>query len=160
MRQAKVFFIWLLISLIFLFIIYGEGITLVIELANGKTEIYNLSEKPVLSMNGSKLKVETNMVETSYERTYITKFYFTDAATGISDSKSTSFEFSQTGDDEFTLSNVSENLIVTVYDISGKQIVNSVTRNGENVIVSLNSCPKGIYIIKVGNKQNIKVIRK
>lgn len=160
MRQTKIKILWLLISLIFPLGIYGEGKTLVIELTNGKTEIYNLSERPVLSMNGSKLKVETNMVETSYERTYITKFYFTDASTGISDSKSTSFVFSQTGDDEFTLSNVSDNLIVTVYDISGKQFNNSVMRIGENVVVSLDSCPKGIYIIKVGNKQNIKVIRK
>lgn len=160
MRQTKLKFLWLLISLIFPLGIYGEKTTLVVELANGKTEIYNLSEKPVLSMYGTKLKVETNMVETSYERTNITKFYFADAATGISDSKSTTFEFSQTADDEFSLSNVSEDLIVTVYDISGRQFGNSVTRVGENVVVSLNSCPKGIYIIKIGNIQNIKVIRK
>lgn len=160
MRQTKLKFLWLLISLTFPLGIYGEGKTLVVELANGKTEIYNLSEKPVLSLSGTKLKVETNMVETSYARINITKFYFVDAVTGISDSKNMSFEFSQTADDEFTLSNVSEELVVSVYDISGRQFGNSVTRNGENVVVSLNSCPKGIYIIKVGNKQNIKVIRK
>ena len=156
----KLIFLWLLISLAFPLGIYGEGKTLVIELANGKTEVYNLSEKPVLSMSGTKLKVETIMVETSYARTNITKFYFVDAATSIHDSKKTTFEFSQTADDEFTFSNVSEDLVVTVYDISGRQFGNSVMRIGGNVVVSLNSCPKGIYIIKVGNKQNIKVIRK
>lgn len=160
MRQTTLKLLWLLISLIFPLGIYGEETTLVVELANGKTEIYNLSEKPVLSMYGTKLKVETNMFETSYERTNITKFYFADAATSISDSKSTTFEFSQTADNEFSLLNVSEDLIVTVYDIPGRQFGNSVTRVGENVVVSLNSCPKGIYIIKIGNKQNIKVIRK
>lgn len=160
MRQTKMKLLWLLISLIFPLGIYGEGKTLVVELVNGKTEIYNLSEKPVLSVNGSKLKVETNMIETSYERAYITKFYFTDAATDISDSKGTIYKFSQTADDTYIMSNVSEKLTVTVYDISGKQFDNSVTRIGDNIVVTLNNCPKGIYIIKVGNKQNIKVIRK
>lgn len=66
MRQTTLKLLWLLISLIFPLGIYGEETTLVVELANGKTEIYNLSEKPVLSMYGTKLKVETNMFETSY----------------------------------------------------------------------------------------------
>ena len=160
MRHKKMKLLWLLISLTFPLGVFGEGATLVVELANGTKEVYRLSDKPVLSMTGTKLKVESNIVETSYERTDITKFYFADEATSVLELENTIFDFSKTADDEYMLSNVSENFTVTVYDISGRLFDKSVTRLGDSIVVSLNNCPKGLYIIKLGNKQNIKVIRK
>lgn len=133
--------------------------TLVVELVNGQQAYYKLQEKPVLTMSGTKVRIESNMVEVGYERSNVKKFYFTNEDTAIKDVKMDDVVFTQTSDDEMVISNVGKEYVV-VCDVAGHIISDCVSKNGDSVTISLGNSKKGVYIIKVGNKQTIKITKK
>ena len=125
-RQTKLKLIGLLTALLLTMTASGQVTTLVIELVNGQTASYTLAEKPVLTMQGTKLTIATSMVETSYERTSVARFYFSESATGIVNTEARQLTYTQTAADEFVVSDISAAEQVTVYDLSGKQYVSAV----------------------------------
>lgn len=146
-------------ALMILLGIHAAETSLVVELTNGQKVYYKLIEKPVLTMSDSKIRIESNMVETGYERSNVTRFYFTNEDTGIKGVTMESFMFTQTADDEFIISNVgSERIIVS--NLSGHIYTNCVKKSGSDAVVSLRGCTKGVYIIKIGNLQSIKITKK
>ena len=48
---------------------------------------------------------------------------------------------------------------VGIYDLSGRKLPSNVQRLGEGISVSLQSLPRGTYIIRLNNK-SIKVLKK
>lgn len=48
---------------------------------------------------------------------------------------------------------------VRVRDLSGKEVVTAVSRDGESTVVNLNPLPSGTYVISIGNS-SIKVMKR
>lgn len=142
--------------------IFAANSTLVVELKNGKHAYFILSEKPILTPHGSMVKIESENVMASYERSDVMRMYFADESVGVDDieKERNSIVFTQTEPYRLTISNLSEKDEIIVSNLAGRLYSGCVSRHGTDAIVDLGSCPKGVYIIKIGNKQTIKMTKK
>lgn len=140
----------------------AAGSTLVVELKEGKQAYFILSEKPVLTTFGSQMRIESESVEISYERSDVLRMYFADGSVGVDDieTNESNVVFTQTETYRLAISNLSEKDRIIVSNLAGMLYNDCVSRNDTDAIVDLEGCPKGVYIIKVGNKQTIKMTKK
>lgn len=136
------------------------GSVLVVELNGGSTERFALQDKPELTMSGTKLVVKSTAVEKSYERSAVRSFYFEDSGTGIEELKDNTISYRQTGVNQFLISGLSVDERVTVNNLSGQLFNQTVSQNGDEAFVNLSECPKGVYIIKIGKNNTIKIIKR
>lgn len=152
--------LFLLSALMLPLLLLAEESTLVVELSNGNKSYFKLKEKPIVRMSDGKVFIESKMVETSFSTSNVSKFYFSSEETAVEDIVRDDFLFTQSGDNQYVISNIEEKEHVIVCDSAGRLYNRCVSLNGNEAQISLEGCPKGIYIIKVGNKQTIKVVRK
>lgn len=140
----------------------AAGSTLVVELKEGKQAYFILSEKPVLTTFGSQMRIESESVEISYERSDVLRMYFADGSVGVDDIEinESNVVFTQTETYRLAISNLSEKDRIIVSNLAGRLYNDCVSRNDTDAIIDLEGCPKGVYIIKVGNKQTIKMTKK
>ena len=140
---------------------FGEETTLVIEMLDGKNYSYRLSQKPAVHFLGNFLRITTGSVETVLTRSQVNKFYFSGNSTDISEiANEELMTFNQTAENEFAVSNLSDNDRIIVSNLSGRFYNSCISRSGSNATISLSGCPKGVYIIKIGNKQSIKITKR
>lgn len=133
--------------------------TLVVELTNGQTANYLLQDKPILTMEGTRLNIKTDDVQTYYERSQVKKLYFTDGSTGTKEMLKDALVYKQTDADHLEISGLSQNDRIAIYNTSGVQ-VGSVSRDSDKAVVSLNGLQRGVYLVRIGKSQTIKFIRK
>ena len=141
----------------------GERNTLVLEMKDGQDYRFSLKEKPVLTMPGGKVKIETSEVTASYDLQNVVRFYFTSDGSGdtaIREITNEQVGFTQTTDNRLIISNLSEKDRVIVCGLNGQLYNHCISHRGRDAEVNLNSCPKGLYIIKIGKNQSIKIAKK
>lgn len=160
--KRKLTILFMLAALLLPLGILAASSTLVVELKDGKQAYFILSEKPVLTTFGSRMNIESETVKTSYERSDVLRMYFADESVGINDieKEENNVVFTQTEPNRLTISNLSEKDRIILSNLAGRLYNDCVSRHGKDAIVDLGSCPKGIYVIKIGNKQTIKITKK
>jgi hypothetical protein len=131
----------------------------VVELNNGTTANYYLQDKPTLTMEGSKINISTTTVQASYERDEVKKFYFINETSGVKEMAQNSLVYKQIDADHFEIIGLSQNDQITVCDMTGR-LIGDVSRTKDKVTVNLSGHQKGIYLIKVGDSETIKIIKK
>ena len=150
----------LLVALLLPMTARAANTTLVVELTNGQTANYLLQDKPVLTMEGTRLNIKTETVQTDYERSLVKQFYFTDGSTGVKEVlKNALVVYKQTDADHLEISGLSQNERIAIYNTSGVQ-VGSVSRDSDKAVISLSGLERGIYLVKIGKSQTIKFLRK
>lgn len=135
-----------------------EGI--IIELSSGNKLEFKLSDNPKFIYNGGNIVLKTNEVELKYSPSEIIKVVI-----------------GQVNDDSSIIENINNDAgfimmpgyirihsskpeeIVVVYSISGEKITSYKTDGVGNLLLPLNSLPKGIHIV-IFNNQSIKVSTK
>ena len=137
----------------------AAGTTLVVELADGQTANYLLQDKPVLTMEGTRLNIKTETVETDYERSLVKRFFFTGESAGVKEVSKCAMVYKQTDADHLEISGLSQGDRIAIYNTAGVQ-VGSVSRDSDKAVVSLSGLQRGIYLVKIGKKQTIKFVRK
>ena len=149
----------LLVALLLPMTVMAANTALVVELTNGQTANFLLQDKPVLTMEGTRLNIKTEAVQTDYERSLVKQFYFTDGATGVKEVLKNALVYKQTDADHLEISGLSQNDRIAIYNTSGVQ-VGSVSRDSDKAVISLSGLERGIYLVKIGKSQTIKFIRK
>ena len=149
----------LLVALLLPMTARAANTTLVVELTNGQTANYLLQDKPVLTMEGTRLNIKTEAVQTDYERSLVKQFYFADGSTGVKEVLKNALVYKQTDADHLEISGLSQNERIAIYNTSGVQ-VGSVSRDSDKAVISLSGLQKGIYLVKIGKSQTIKFLRK
>ena len=149
----------LLVALLLPMTARAANTTLVVELTNGQTANYLLQDKPVLTMEGTRLNIKTEAVQTDYERSLVKQFYFADGSTGVKEVLKNALVYKQTDADHLEISGLSQNERIAIYNTSGVQ-VGSVSRDSDKAVISLSGLQKGIYLVKIGKNQTIKFLRK
>ena len=139
----------------------AEGSTLIIELTNGGKVGLILEEKPTLRFSGSEMVINSQTFTGSYQRTDIKRFYFSDA-TGIGQAEIAQrlVKITQIEENRYQVSGLQSEDRIIIVSLSGRQYVTCVENNGTDAVVNLSSCPKGVYIVKVGDKQTLKITRR
>ena len=160
--KIKVIILLMLVSTLLPAGTLAAGSSLVVELKNGKQTYFILSEKPVLTSFGSQMRIESKSVEISYERSDVLRMYFADESVGVDDIETdkNNVVFTQIGSNRLRISNLSEKDRIIVSNMAGRLYNDCVSRNDSDAIVDLDGCPKGVYIINIGNKQTIKMTKK
>ena len=132
---------------------------LVVERTNGQTANYLLKDNPTLPMTGTQLKIETATMQASYERADVKNFYFTKAATSVKEVTKNNITFKQIDASHLEIIGLSQGEHIIICDMSGRQLGN-VSRINNKAVIDLSGYQQGAYIIKVGNGQTIKLIKK
>lgn len=133
---------------------------LVIELTNGKYAVFNLQEKPVLTMAGTKLLIKTSSLSTDYERTDVVKFYFQDTGSTVAIEPVQEKEvlrIAQDSNGRFLITDFDAGDEIIVSDVNGHLYRECISVDDRTATIDLSSCHHGIYIIKIGKKQTIKI---
>lgn len=133
--------------------------SLVVELTNGQTANYLLQDKPTLTVAGTQLKIATATVQASYERAEVKKFYFTTESTSVNEIVKNALVYRQTDTNNLEISGLSGDEHITICDMAGRT-VGAVSQTNGTALISLSGRQSGVYLIKVGNSQTIKFIKK
>ncbi len=142
------------ISVLFLLLLSAAvgraaGVSLRVNLSDGRAETYSLDEHPRISFDETNMLVGSDKLSTSYSRDEVRSFDFVSISTSVADivpGEETVYSFSG---GVFTC----EGKAITVYSAAGAAVA-----AGEGC-VSLESLGRGLYIIVVNNK-SIKYIKR
>lgn len=136
---------------------------LIVVLTNGSEIKFALADKPELSFNSSSrsLLIDVKSQYNSFEIDLVKEFYFAKAHVGIEQVlQEESLVVTSQTDNAITIEGLRNNEHVGVFSIDGKQMPASTDYNTNQVTISLESLPKGVYLIKIGNRQTFKINRK
>jgi len=152
----------LLLALAMLLPLFARGAetALVVELISGEKYSFKLLEMPLVTVPDENLIIDSKTTYVAILRKNVSRFYFAVEKTAIGTTKEDDFHITQMTKDCLTISGISEKDRVIVCDLTGRLYQDSAIRNGANVVIDLSNCPKGVYIIKIGNKQTIKIGKK
>lgn len=134
---------------------------LVVRMADDAVESFYLSEKPEVTFEGQDLKIVSSEIEVKFPRRDIRDVYFDKVETGIRPVAINELRFVYQNDSEITLYGLTgDDKSIRVYDASGQLTNADIRLSGNFATIGLSSLRKGVFIIKVGNRQSIKIIRK
>lgn len=131
---------------------------LVLEFVNGDLVEYELAEKPVVKFSGDNLEVVSAAASAEYASADVKKFYFTLISTSIETATGSVLRFQYTDNENVTVSGTTAKTVL-LYDASGRLVGRQSVSDGM-AKVSLSALSPGVYILKLDNEQNIKIIRR
>ena len=130
----------------------------VIETKDGERMEYLLSDNPRIMHRNAMVELTSNTVSVEFPSSNVSKVYLSTTATAVEKIKVAEGEI-RMYQDVIVLKGFGENEPVALYGTDGSQLwQQSMDGNGQ-LVVSLNSLSKGIYIFKT-NHQSFKIIRK
>ena len=135
---------------------------LVLQFKSGKTLSYYLADKPEITFTANKLNIVSDYVTmSSFERSSIEDFHFAEIASDVEEIQKEEIRIVYNDNAHvyiYGLPFVDNH--VSVCDVNGKNVPAEVTKQNESIVVSLNSCSAGIYIISINNSKSIKIRKK
>lgn len=157
----KKILITFLVSFCCLSELLAEDIILRVILNDGTQNDYIIAERPQISFSDNKVTFTYRNASTEYLKADLQNFVFLDPSAGISQLR--------IGDTRVSFKEKNNRIIVEgadnkdqiqVFSISGIQYDTNVIQTGDGIEIVLTDLPKGYYIIKIGNKQSIKISKK
>lgn len=159
-RFLKIRFLFTAIVLLLSLAVLGAGKTFVIEQKSGVIHKVNLLDEPIITVPDSRLVINSKTFILSTPRKDVAQIYFASDGTSIEETHENVITYTQTNDNRILITNLPEKENIVVSDLAGHLYNSSVSRNDKETFIDLNGCPKGVYIIKIGNKQTIKIAKK
>lgn len=150
----------LICLLLTLTVIKAADRTLVIETAtNGKLSI-RLSDSPEITFSGKTMLISSAAGSYSLEISDIVQSAFESEATAIAQVPTDELRFSYSANGQITIEGVDSPSDVRLHAVDGRKLPVQVSANGDRLTVSLSTLPKGVYIISVNNRQNLKIYKR
>ena len=131
---------------------------LIIWKNDGSKVMYALDEHPITTFTSEGVTITTNSISVSYPIDNIQKYTYEGIASAIAIPKVDNDILISQKNNEFTFSNLKEGSSIQVYSVDGL-LLHSIIVAEKNVLVSLDSYPCGVYVIKANNV-SYKVIKK
>ena len=158
MRKLLITF---LVSFCCLSELLAEDIILRVILNDGTQNDYIISERPQISFSDNKVTFTYRNASTEYLKADLQNFLFIDSSTGISQLRMGDTRVSyKEKNNSIIVEGTDNNDQIQVFSISGIQYYANVIKTGDRIELALTDLPKGYYIIKIGNKQSIKISKK
>lgn len=132
---------------------------LVVQLKDGKYDVYQLDTKPVMTYEGSQMVLKTDLMEAQYERSAVRNINFGDEATGVVSAKKETFKFAFSGN-EVRIEGLAPNGVVRVSDMGGRLVATARPTADGTVRVPLGGFGNGTYVINIDRQKTIKVIKR
>ena len=132
---------------------------LTVEMKDGDKVSYILSDKPVVTFNGTQVLIKSEKAEAGYELSTVQRYYFEEVPDGISttpeDDSSLHFDYSE--DNHLTVYGIADASTVSVYDITGRPAPAAIDPSGKAFTIDLSILPTGVYIITLPNHSTLKI---
>lgn len=119
-----------------------RGHKMILSFKNGDDIAFVLKDKPQISFSGNQFVLDSSTGTFEYLRSDIEDFRFEEIETSVE-----SIEYRGEGD-------------VTIYDMEGRLVATLRNESLSSAKMYLNSFKSGMYIIKIGNQQTIKYLKK
>lgn len=122
----------------------AEPKSFIVNLLNGESVIYNLSERPILTFADGKMKVKTYNMESEFELVEIAKSEFSEIVaveTMTDDTKTTSFDITT---DHILISGANR---ADVFDTTGKLMLRCNSGQDKTIDIDTSTLQPGIYVI-------------
>ena len=167
--KRKNVFLMLLCFIVSMKMLAVEPNALVLNFKDGQKWSVFFQRQPVVTLSGNTFVVTGQMKNASVEliscnRSAISDFYFetrsSDDVTAIDKVLKDEVKMVQEGDIIYFYGLTNAGKDVRVYDLHGKAYPAAASSDGTSAQVCLTGIPKGIYVVKIDNKQSIKIIRK
>ena len=129
---------------------------LIVTLTGGQQAKFVLAEKPTVRFEGDMLSISTATLRTSYQRSEVRNFSFgTDAETGIASLEQDGGITVRQTDEGISIMGLTDET-VQVFDMGGR-LLQSAKASRSQLNIALPGQTKKTYLIKINNKQNIKL---
>lgn len=146
-----------------------EPNALVLNFKDGQKWSVFFQRQPVVSFSGNTFVVTGQMNNASVEflscnRSNISDFHFetmsSDDVTAIDKVSKDELRMVQEGNVIYFYGLTNAGKDIRVYDLHGKVYPAAASSDGTSAQVNLAGIPKGIYMVKIDNKQSIKIVKK
>lgn len=133
----------------------AESTALVVDLADGSTAKFLLSDRPVISYTATDMVVTAPEGKFSYTRGDVARITFAESTQGIADAAASALNFALEGS-KLTIFGATP-AEVKAYDLAGRQISPAVSAEGEATVLDFSSCGSATYVISIANHPSLKI---
>ncbi|MBR6320057.1 MAG: hypothetical protein IKR50_06445 [Prevotella sp.] len=134
---------------------------LVIEFRSGDTSTFVLSQKPEINFSNHLLHLSVYDSNNDFEIADVAQFYFAEETQGVEEvKKNGTIRIAYSSNDKVIVEGLSATDHLRLYSLEGIQYAGRVSVADGSAVVSLQSLPKGTYLINIKDKQTLKVLRK
>lgn len=140
-----------------------KGSVLVLLLKNGDIQTFFLKDKPDVTFEGENLKLSSINDTVVYPRAMIDNFHFVDASIidNIEQVEKNELRIVHQNNQDICVYGLKDtDKSIMVYDINGRRCHAQITYGDSASNISLETLNKGAYIIKIGNRQSIKITKR
>lgn len=125
---------------------------LVVELTSGETATFILEEKPRLTFTGEELMITSGEYETVYPLASLQRYTFKSVeASGMTQPADNTPTMTQTAG-HMRLDGLDPGTRIKTFSVNGILVASDVADSNGSATISVNNLPKGVYIIKYGDK--------
>lgn len=135
---------------------------LVVQLADGSTTVYALSQQPVVAFEGDNLVITAGDANATFARAEVEQFFFRPVGTGISKVSSGGLErrVRFAAPNLIAVSGIAEDDALRVVTVEGRTAAATIDRAADIANISLAGLPTGVYILKINQTDTIKIFKK
>lgn len=138
----------------------AEGVmALVLSTNDGNDATFILSEKPEITFANHTLTINVKNDNNVFEISNVKQIHF-DIIDAIHSPRANTISYSYLSDNLILIEGVGTHDRILLYTLAGIPIPNRVNLTDGRAEVSLASLQKGTYLLKIGNKQTIKIYKK
>ncbi|MCF0194337.1 MAG: hypothetical protein HUK00_04055 [Bacteroidaceae bacterium] len=146
--KSKLFLFIVSISCCTMLSAQTASMSLVVEMTDGTSSAFLLSEKPEMTFDGSDLVFKSNKAEIIVARNDFSHFHFTSIGDGV-ELPSGGAEVEFVAPSILRVRGVNVNAVV-VYTLDGSLCNAEKTVEGDAVTISLRSLQQGVYVVRYG----------
>lgn len=135
--------------------------SLFVVLTNGVKIEFALSDEPELTFVGQTLEIDSKLTFNSYSIDLVKEMYFQKTHVGIEQVlKENDLRVVEQSNESLTIEGLQPNENVNIYTMEGKQIPIQATYSMKKATIDLSNLNRGVYIIRIGKRQTIKITKK
>lgn len=133
----------------------GESTALVVDLADGTTAKFLLSDRPVIRYTSADMVVTAPEGVFSYTRSDVARITFAESTQGIADADATAINYSLEGS-KLTIFGAKPTE-VKAFDLAGRQIADAVSADGNATVLDFSSCASATYVVSIASHPALKI---
>lgn len=132
--------------------VYADGTgELLMTTKSGKTASFSLGNKPKVTMNATDVVIAFNGMTVHYPLQDFVSFRFTDDMVGVTDIRRDAVRYS-VSQSALSVEGLEAGARLAVYTQGGVLLSSATSAADGKASVSMSGLPKGVYIIKAGDK--------
>ncbi len=160
MKSRKLLFLLTLCIVMPLSCLAQNGpVSIVVEVDGEQNWLISVADNPRITLRDGVFSIVSDKESFNVQITHVKRFRFENGDV-IKQIKDSSVFFQKIGNDQYELQGLDNKESISLYDISGKAVPSRVFYVEGNATINLHGLTDGVYVIKIGSNQTIKILKK